>query len=380
MSNHESLMFGTRRYGLQHAVQPNLRSWAKFIVAVMVMMFNIAPVQAADSAPTDVAGQIGDLRQRALQAVDLQQPATLYMSAKAQAWLDFAFEEYIERDNTGLAEDALQRAKQLVGWLENKQSEGVADPKEIRGVERVREDLWVKLDEDKQNPHGIPCAAPYLGRAEVQLVWGGHELPELGPRHARRYIEEAEQLLKDAAILINDCPQDQAAQLAAATAAAAKLNEVATNLAVARLPESVHFAFDKAEISPATDKVLHDLADTLRAYPWLRLELAGHTDRIGAEKYNVKLSQRRAEKIKQRLVSFGLPADHFTTKGLGKSQLLMQPDGLDARARDRRVQFVISNSAEADTASTKIETQPQESDLQLGERRRNHKNSSTRKN
>ncbi|MDD4929566.1 MAG: OmpA family protein [Gallionella sp.] len=324
----------------------------RFTVSLSAALIFSLPAQAEVSIKPGVGAQIDSLRQRASQAVDTGQMTSVYMSTKAQAWLDFAFEEYIERDNTGLVEDAVQRAEQLTGWLEQKLPEGAARPDVIRGTTRVREDLWAALA--MGNRQG--CAAPYLARAEVLLVWGGHEIPELGMRHARRYLKEAEQLLRDAERVEQDCLLDEIAR----KAALAKPEEMAALM----LPESVHFAYKQDDISAETEQVLQDLAETLRTHPALRLELVGHTDRIGGEEYNLKLSQRRAARIKQRLSELGVPDDRFLSRGMGRRQLLKLPEGSDANAHDRRVEFVIIDDPA--TESSGIRMQAQDADLQPG--------------
>lgn len=342
----------------------------QLILVLALALLLVNPASAVQTAPESVAAEIGALRLRAILAADATLPITLYQAGKAQAWLDFAFEEYVERDDTGVAEDALSRARQLVGWMESKQPEGKPEPETIRGVARVREDLWSQLGELTRQAPGYPCAAPYLGRIEVQLIWAGHELPELGERHAQPEIDEALQLLDVARKAAQDCIPAGPLPPGASRGVGATMSETALRRAVAQLPESVHFAFDKTDIDASTDKVLRDLADTLRAYPWLRLELVGHTDRIGSPAYNVKLSQHRAQRVKQRLIGLGLPDGRFATRGVGKSSLLMQPDGLDARARDRRVQFVISNAVDSAGVALSIQMLVQEADLQPGETRR----------
>lgn len=330
----------------------------RFTVSLSAALIFSLPVQAADSIDPGVSGKIEALRQRVLQAVDPGKMTSVYMSAKAQVWLDLAFEEYVERDDTGLVEDAMQRAEQLTGWLEQKLPEGAARPAVIRGTTQVRKDLWDTLTVG--NHQG--CAAPYLARAEVLLVWGGHEVPELGERHAHRYIDEAAQLLRDAERIEQDCLLDEVAKKI--TPAPQSPDISAVTAAVARLPASVHFAYKKDDISAETEQVLQEVADTLRTHPALRLELVGHTDRIGGEGYNLKLSQRRAARIKQRLSELGVPDERFLSRGMGKSQLLMQPAGPDAHAHDRRVEFVIISDPAVDASGIKI--QAQDADLQPG--------------
>lgn len=318
---------------------------------LLLALVQLIPLPSYCLEQPDVPGQIEELRRRAMVDSDAA------MSAKAGIWLDLAFEEYIERDDTGLVEDALWRARQLVGWLEARQPEGKAEPENIRGTIRVREDLWVALSNAKRDA----CTAPDLGRAEVYLVWAGHEQDELGKRHARRYMNEAEQLIRH----VQECPQENRAQVTLVE----PIVDVPATLAeaVAMLPEEVHFAYKKDEISPETDAILQRLAEVLRTYPGLKLKLVGHTDQIGGKNYNLKLSKRRAERVRQRLIELGLPEDRFITSWSGKSNLKMLPNNKDARARNRRVQFIIISDPVDDV---RIETQQQIDDLQPDEKGR----------
>jgi hypothetical protein len=154
-------------------------------------------------AVPDTVEQITQLRQR-LVPVEGQ---SAYQSAKAEAWLEFAYEEYIERDYTGIVDDTLQKARQLVSCLEQKKPECAES---AQTSERVREDLWERLEHLKDNGKTATpenearsltrCAGHDVGRAEVMLVRAAHEWHELGPRHARRYVNEAEQLIRAAEI------------------------------------------------------------------------------------------------------------------------------------------------------------------------------------
>ncbi|HUW49673.1 MAG TPA: OmpA family protein [Sulfuricella sp.] len=82
------------------------------------------------------------------------------------------------------------------------------------------------------------------------------------------------------------------------------------------------FDFDKAVVKPEGKKVLDDkVVDGMKAHPEVELLLVtGHTDRIGTEKYNQKLSERRAAAVKAYLVSQGIAADRVKTVGKGESE------------------------------------------------------------
>jgi OmpA family len=87
------------------------------------------------------------------------------------------------------------------------------------------------------------------------------------------------------------------------------------------------------------DKLGKVLTDT--RYSANRVQVEGHTDNIGSDSYNQRLSQRRAESIKRYLVQhFRIPADRLVVKGLGKSNPIASNDTPEGRDKNRRVEVV----------------------------------------
>ncbi|HKX29981.1 MAG TPA: OmpA family protein, partial [Blastocatellia bacterium] len=82
----------------------------------------------------------------------------------------------------------------------------------------------------------------------------------------------------------------------------------------------------------------------LLAYPGnYRMEIEGHTDAVGSDEYNLKLSQARAETVRNFLAQAGVPADRIVaTRGLGKSQPVADNSTAAGRQVNRRVELVIS--------------------------------------
>ena len=103
----------------------------------------------------------------------------------------------------------------------------------------------------------------------------------------------------------------------------------------------IHFDFDKATIRPEAASTVVDIAETLRVNPQWRLMINGHTDSIGKESYNVKLSQRRAASVKAMLVNkYGVAPDRLETQGFGSSKRKGRNDTLQGRKLNRRVELV----------------------------------------
>ena len=83
------------------------------------------------------------------------------------------------------------------------------------------------------------------------------------------------------------------------------------------------FGFDKSNLRPEAMTTLNDLAAQLSGSDVQRVEVQGHTDFMGSEKYNQALSERRANTVANYLVSQGVPADRISAVGLGESQARM---------------------------------------------------------
>lgn len=114
------------------------------------------------------------------------------------------------------------------------------------------------------------------------------------------------------------------------------------------LSADVLFDFDKADLKPAADGDLGKVAEVARANPGTPIDVAGHTDAKGADAYNQRLSERRAEAVKTWLVERGgVEAGRIRTRGWGETRPIAPnetPGGADdpeGRQRNRRVEITI---------------------------------------
>ena len=103
--------------------------------------------------------------------------------------------------------------------------------------------------------------------------------------------------------------------------------------------EGVNFDFDKAVIRPQDYAKLDQDVDAMKAWGDVDVEVAGHTCSIGTEEYNLGLSLRRAEAVRNYLVSKGVSADRLTVKGYGESRPVASNATREGRAQNRRVEL-----------------------------------------
>ena len=104
----------------------------------------------------------------------------------------------------------------------------------------------------------------------------------------------------------------------------------------------VLFDFNKYTLKPGAREKMAKVSGILLAYPGLKLQLEGHTDSIGSEEYNLKLSDQRAGAVREYLVTQGVPSSNVTAKGLGKSEPVASNDTAAGRQQNRRVELIVS--------------------------------------
>ena len=100
------------------------------------------------------------------------------------------------------------------------------------------------------------------------------------------------------------------------------------------------FGYNKALLKQESDKQLQYVLMLLLENPGLMLEIQGHTDNQGEDKYNLELSRKRAETVSRYLALFGIPEDRLIAKGYGESQPVASNDTQEGRAKNRRVELV----------------------------------------
>jgi outer membrane protein OmpA-like peptidoglycan-associated protein len=120
-----------------------------------------------------------------------------------------------------------------------------------------------------------------------------------------------------------------------------------TNVVVTKtkieIKQTVYFEFNKATIKPVSFPLLNEVALALKDNPTLKVEVQGHTDSVGADAKNLKLSQKRAESVRTYLIKQGIESSRLAPKGYGENVPIADNRTADGRSQNRRVEFVITD-------------------------------------
>ena len=245
-------------------------------------------------------------------------PVRNYHLSKAQCWLDVSLHEYTRNDRSAFPQEALSESDKLIVALETKATPLPMDTPLVNGAARLRPDLWERSAALLQ-ASGFACASQQLACAEVELVHAGNEFNQQQWRHAKPYVQIAEELLAEGSAAAAACAPAvpaAAAPLPVPTPVPTPVPAVAPqpqtrlfSLSVAVLfdfnqstPEHIR-AFSRAELDALLARIQSEgiTVDSLR--------LVGFADRLnrtGDKAYNQKLSERRVNTVRELLVAQGL--------------------------------------------------------------------------
>jgi OmpA-OmpF porin, OOP family len=183
-------------------------------------------------------------------------------------------------------------------------------------------------------------------------LYAGFELP-LGPKESQRVVERIVEVPKVVEKVVevpekdsdgdgvpdrlDECPNTPPGTEVDRRGCAKEKQAIALR--------GVNFAFDRADLTPGSMRILDEAVSAMQGQPSMRVELAGHTDSIGSDGYNLRLSQRRAEAAKRYMGSRGIPNDRMVARGYGETEPIAPnttPGGADnpeGRALNRRTEL-----------------------------------------
>lgn len=103
--------------------------------------------------------------------------------------------------------------------------------------------------------------------------------------------------------------------------------------------EGITFATGKADITPESEATLQKALKTLTTYPDISVEISGYTDNVGNNKSNQVLSEKRANAVRDWLISKGISGDRITAIGYGEEKPIAPNDTPENRQKNRRIEF-----------------------------------------
>ncbi|MFZ6748489.1 OmpA family protein [Undibacterium sp. Ren11W] len=256
-------------------------------------------------------GVYRDTQQRIKKLNDGGRRVADYQLSKAQCWLDVSFHEYSRNDRGNFPQEALSESQRIISTLEKNQDAGQETPL-VNGAEKLRLDLWARYELLKKHG-GYQCATQQTACAEVELVHAGNEIHEAGWRHAKPYVQIAEDLIGAAEKAAASCVPAVVPTAVILAPAVTPALPVPATLIKEKIVLSADalFYFDKSgngDLLPKGRVELDDLAQKISAGRTgvISLDLVGYTDRLGAVAYNFRLSKARANTVKVYLQEHGV--------------------------------------------------------------------------
>jgi outer membrane protein OmpA-like peptidoglycan-associated protein len=246
------------------------------------------------------------------------------------------------------AEDSRLIALQRQEEAYNAEQKALAQQRENEALERAR------AEESRRRQAELDAQAAAAARAAADRDKADAEAARLAA-DAQRAAAEADRLAAEAA---RRAAEDQARQAQASADAAERekqalrdklreqLNIILETRETARglivNLSDVLFDFNKADLKPGAREKLAKIAGILLTYPGIELSLEGHTDSIGSDAYNQRLSERRAESVRSYLLQNGIKPEIVRAMGFGESQPVVSNDTSAGRQQNRRVELVVA--------------------------------------
>lgn len=245
-----------------------------------------------------------------------------YSLGKAQCWLNTARTQYAENDRSSYVQESLQESARIIQALEaDKTSTPGFETPLVARSKRLRDDLWARLAQFKAQTGTLACTGAIVACGEINLVRAGHAEQQIGWRTATPYLEMAEDATDRAQVEAARCapvvaPPPPPPPAPPVVAAPTRERHTIESDALFQFGES-----GVANMLPAGQERIRALAQSLQAYRSIaRVRIVGHTDRIGSDAFNDRLSLARAVTVKDKLESLGVKAAVFEVQGVGKRE------------------------------------------------------------
>lgn len=219
----------------------------------------------------------------------------------------------------------------------NQQTEGLRQL-----VERAQEQSQTLAQQASQAAANAQTAAQQRDLAK-QSQANSEAQAELARQQAAAQQQKANEATQQAEQYRQE-REAELAQLQEALGQIAQTRLTAMGLVMTLDSKSVRFDFDKSDIKPEYRDILNRIAGILMTLKGYMINVYGYTDDVGTQTYNLQLSQRRAEAVRDFLVQAGISPTIMSAKGFGKSDPRVPGDSEQARAANRRVEIGIVDS------------------------------------
>jgi len=332
---------GASQFAIIVTAEPH---FAVSVPSTMITLFNVADdVKGQESKVTSLTERADYSRLTPI-AIDARtSPAEIVQAQYAVAIAGAAGgEQYAARPYATAKEKlaAAQTAQSDRKSSERRKAPGLAREAVIAGEDARRAGMI-----------GMTAANAEASRAAAAEAAAAAER-ELAAKAAAEAAAQAAAAAAEAATA-SEAAVEAAAQAAAAAAAQAARDELLSRLNTA-LPTresdrglvseigGVQFATAAADLSAPARESLARFSGVVASYPDLRFTIEGHTDNVGSDANNNELSLRRAISVRDYLIGQGVAASSIDVEGLGPSRPVADNSTADGRARNRRVEIVIS--------------------------------------
>ncbi len=217
----------------------------------------------------------------------------------------------------------------------------------IQRMERERQDIGKRAAAGRKA--AVRAAAEEEARrraaAEAERLAAERQADQAGIEAERMRVEAlARQREAEAAARLKEAAERERSELRARLQQ--QLNMILETRDTARglIVSMSGVLFDTAQrtLRPGAREKLAKISGIVLAHPGLKLEVEGHTDSIGGEEYNQRLSERRAESVRSYPVQQGLHTSGITARGFGEARPAASNDNADGRQQNRRVEIVVT--------------------------------------
>ncbi len=254
---------------------------------------------------TELSEQVNDVNQQLEQAMkQLEEVAEKSEAASTRA--------------AQAEENALEAAQ---GRLQAEAAEAAAEKTAVLAreeTERAQQDTQLAQEEMS------------LAQEQAQRAQEGRSLAQ---EEAQRAREEQERIRRER--------DEDLDRLHTAFNQIVETRRTALGLVMSLGSDSMQFNFDKATLRPENRELLSKIVGILLTSKNYGIYVYGHTDDIGSEEYNLDLSERRAQRVREYLTENGIAPEIITSKGFGKSRPIVPGTSAEARAENRRVEIGI---------------------------------------